>query len=70
MVAENHLSEQDRLQRGSFAGCIAGALSKQEYLDILAGAGFTDISVEYTHEVAAQMHGAIVKAVKPGGIRR
>jgi len=31
----------------------------------LAGAGFTHISVEYTHEVAPEMHGAIVKAVKP-----
>jgi arsenite methyltransferase len=65
VVAEDHLSEADRLERGSFAGCIAGALSKQEYLDTLAGAGFTAVSVDYTHEVAAQMHGAIVKAVKP-----
>jgi ubiquinone/menaquinone biosynthesis C-methylase UbiE len=64
VVAEDHLSEQDRIQRGSFAGCIAGALSKQEYLDALAQAGFVDISVEYTHEVAPEMHGAIVKAVK------
>ncbi|TFC03334.1 arsenite methyltransferase [Cryobacterium sp. MDB2-33-2] len=64
VVAENHLSEHDRLERGSFAGCIAGALSHQEYLDTLAGAGFVDISVAYTHEVAPEMHGAIVKAVK------
>ena len=64
VVAEDHLSEHDRIQRGSFAGCIAGALSKQEYLDTLAEAGFVDISVEYTHEVAPEMHGAIVKAAK------
>ncbi|MEC5150668.1 arsenite methyltransferase [Cryobacterium sp. GrIS_2_6] len=65
VVAEDHLSEQDRIERGSYAGCIAGALSHREYLDTLAGAGFTGISVEYTHEVAPEMHGAIVKAVKP-----
>ena len=65
VVAENHLSEQDRVERGSFAGCIAGALSHREYLDTLAGAGFTEISVDYTHEVAPEMHGAIVKAIKP-----
>jgi hypothetical protein len=59
------LTEQDRIERGSFAGCIAGALSHREYLDALAGAGFTGISVEYTHEVAPEMHGAIVKAVRP-----
>ncbi|MDY7526945.1 MULTISPECIES: arsenite methyltransferase [unclassified Cryobacterium] len=65
VVAEDHLSEQDRIERGSYAGCIAGALSHREYLDTLAGAGFTGISVDYTHEVAPDMHGAIVKAVKP-----
>jgi arsenite methyltransferase len=64
VVAEDHLSDQDRIQRGSFAGCIAGALSHQEYLEALAGAGFVDVSVEYTHEVAPEMHGAIVKAAK------
>ncbi|TFD06467.1 arsenite methyltransferase [Cryobacterium sp. TMT1-66-1] len=66
VVAENHLSAEDRIQRGSYAGCIAGALSNQEYLDALAAAGFVDGAVDYTHEVAAEMHGAIVKAVKPG----
>jgi arsenite methyltransferase len=65
VVAEDHLSEQDRIDRGSYAGCIAGALSRDEYLRTLAGAGFVDISVDYTHEVAAEMHGAIVKAVRP-----
>ena len=65
VVAENHLSEQDRIERGSYTGCIAGALSHQEYLDALTAAGFADPSVEYTHVVAPEMHGAIVKAVKP-----
>ena len=48
-----------------WVGCIAGALSEEEYRVALTAAGFTDISVEFTHEVAPQMHGAIVKAVKP-----
>ncbi len=65
VVAENHLSEQDRIDRGSFVGCIAGALSNEEYFATLSAAGFVDISVEYTHEVAPEMHGAIIKAVKP-----
>jgi arsenite methyltransferase len=64
VVAENHLSEADRIQRGTYAGCIAGALSHEEYVDKLTNAGFTDVTVEYTHEVAPQMHGAIVKANK------
>jgi len=65
VVSENQLSEQDRIDRGSFVGCIAGALSNEEYFAILSAAGFVDISVEYTHEVAPEMHGAIIKAVKP-----
>jgi hypothetical protein len=43
-------------------GCIAGALSKSEYEEGLRAAGFEDISVDFTHEVADGMHGAIVKA--------
>jgi len=65
VVAENQLSESERIERGSYAGCIAGALSEEEYRVALTAAGFTAVSVEFTHEVAPQMHGAIVKAVKP-----
>ena len=64
IVAENHLSPEERAQRGSYAGCIAGALSKAEYEEGLQAAGFDHVSVEFTHEAAEGMHGAIVKAVK------
>lgn len=64
VVAEDALSPADRAERGSFVGCIAGALSKGEYEAGLEGAGFEQISVEFTHRVADGMHGAIVKAVK------
>jgi SAM-dependent methyltransferase len=66
VVAEDHLTAVERAERGSYVGCIAGALSRREYLDGLAGAGFADASVTFTHEVAPGMHGAIVRAVKPG----
>jgi SAM-dependent methyltransferase len=65
VVAEDRLSPPERAQRGSYAGCIAGALAKREYEEGLAEAGFGEISVEFTHEVADGLHGAIVKAVKP-----
>ena len=65
VVAEDRLSPEARAERGSYAGCIAGALSKGEYEAGLAEAGFEEISVEFTHEVADGLHGAIVKAVKP-----
>lgn len=65
VVAEDHLGPAERAERGSYVGCIAGALSRQEYLDGLTAAGFTDASVEFTHQVADGMHGAIIRAVKP-----
>jgi arsenite methyltransferase len=65
VVAEDRLSRRDREARGSYVGCIAGALSKAEYEQGLVEAGFVDASVEFTHEVADGMHGAIVRARKP-----
>ena len=65
ILAEDHLSEADRTERGLYVGCIAGALSFTEYRDGLAMAGFADISITPTHEVVDGMHSAIVRAVKP-----
>ena len=65
VVAEDHLTPADRAERGSFVGCIAGALSRGEYLEGLAGVGFVDPEVTFTHEAAPGMHGAIIRARKP-----
>jgi SAM-dependent methyltransferase len=65
VVAENHLTAAERAERGGWVGCIAGALSITEYEQGLADAGFTDIEVTPTHEVAEGMHSAIVRARKP-----
>jgi SAM-dependent methyltransferase len=65
VVAEDHLSPTDRAERGSYMGCIAGALSRGEYLDGLAAVGFIDAEVQYTHDAAEGMHAAIIRAVKP-----
>jgi arsenite methyltransferase len=64
VVADNELTPADRAQRGSYVGCIAGALSVGEYEAGLEAAGFEDISVEFTHQVADGMHGAIIKATR------
>ena len=65
VVAEDRLSEAERADRGSFVGCIAGALSEGEYRAGLEDAGLTDIELRYTHRVADGMHAAIVRARKP-----
>ena len=65
VVAEDHLTPAERAERGSFVGCIAGALSRKEYVDGLAAAGFVDAEVTFTHEASPGMHGAIIRARKP-----
>jgi len=65
VVAEDHLGEADRAERGSFVGCIAGALSFAEYEGLLRAAGFVGIEITPTHELTDGMHGAIVQARKP-----
>jgi len=65
VVAEDRLSAADRAAAGSYVGCIAGALSRTEYLDGLAAAGFADASVTFTNEAAPGLHSAIIRAVRP-----
>jgi len=65
IVAEDHLTPTDRAERGSHVGCIAGALSSAEYRAGLARAGFTDVSVTFTHQVGDGLHSAIIKATRP-----
>jgi arsenite methyltransferase len=65
VVAEDHLTVEERAERGSYVGCIAGALSRREYLDGLAAVGFEGSTVDFTHVAAPGMHGAIVRATKP-----
>jgi len=65
IVAEDRLTAEERAERGSYAGCIAGALSISEFRAGLEAVGLADISVTPTHEVADGMVSAIVKATKP-----
>ncbi|MBA2314982.1 MAG: arsenite methyltransferase [Chloroflexi bacterium] len=65
IVAEDHLTPEQRAERGSYAGCIAGALSISEFRTGLEAAGLKDVTLTPTHAVAEGMVSAIVKATKP-----
>ncbi len=65
IVADDALTPEERAERGSYVGCIAGALSFGEYRVGLERAGFVDVEIESTHEVAERMYGAIVRARRP-----
>jgi arsenite methyltransferase len=65
VVTEDRLSEAERAARGSYVGCIAGALAVRDYRAGLEAAGLTDVSITFTHAVADGVHAAIIKATKP-----
>ena len=65
IVADDELTPTERAERGSYAGCIAGALSFSEFRDGLTDVGLTEVSITATHAAAPGMHSAIVKATKP-----
>ncbi|MGH9269954.1 MAG: arsenite methyltransferase, partial [Ilumatobacteraceae bacterium] len=65
VVTVDHLTDPERAERGSYVGCIAGALSVSDYRAGLQRAGFDNVSVEFTHAVGDGVHAAIVRATKP-----
>jgi arsenite methyltransferase len=67
VVADDALSPEERAARGSFVGCIAGALSFAEYRAGLESVGLADVTLTPTHGVGDGLHSAIVRATKPAG---
>jgi arsenite methyltransferase len=65
IVAEDRLTPEQRAEQGSYAGCIAGALSISEFRHGLEASGFADVSITPTHTVTEGMLSAIVQATKP-----
>jgi arsenite methyltransferase len=68
VVAEDSLTPAQRAERGTWVGCVAGALARSEYLAGLADAGFADATVTFTHPAADGLHSAIVRATKPADV--
>jgi arsenite methyltransferase len=68
VVAEDALTPAQRAERGSYVGCIAGALSFAEYRAGLEAVGLADVSITPTHPVGDGMWGAIIKATKPATV--
>jgi arsenite methyltransferase len=65
IVADDLLTAEERAKRGSYTGCIAGALSFREMRDGLRAVGLDDVEVVPTHQIVDGMHSAIVRATKP-----
>jgi SAM-dependent methyltransferase len=65
VVADDLLTAEQRAERGTYVGCIAGALSFREMRDGLRAVGLTDVEVVPTHQIVEGMHSAIIRATKP-----
>jgi SAM-dependent methyltransferase len=65
IVADDDLSPEQRAERGSYVGCIAGALSFTEFRAGLEAVGLVDVEVVPSHAVADGMHSSIIRARKP-----
>ncbi len=51
IVVQGELPEELKKSAELYAGCIAGALQKEDYLKIISGTGFTDIEIKKTKKI-------------------
>ncbi|MDE3131796.1 MAG: arsenite methyltransferase [Acidobacteriota bacterium] len=65
VIADEDMDEATRADMRAFTGCIAGALTRREFEEMLGQAGFEDIEIEQTHRVHRAAASAIVRARKP-----
>ncbi|HUH81276.1 MAG TPA: arsenite methyltransferase [Solirubrobacteraceae bacterium] len=65
VIADRDMDDQTRADVAAWTGCIAGALTRQEFADALTAAGLTDVEINETHRVHEHAASAIIRANKP-----
>ncbi len=65
VIAGPDMDDATRADLAAYTGCIAGALTEQEFREGLEAAGFTDVEIRETHRVHAHATSAIIRARKP-----
>jgi arsenite methyltransferase len=65
IVADPDMDEETRRDMAQWTGCIAGALTEDEFRAELEAAGFEEIEVRETHRVHDQAGSAIIRARVP-----
>jgi ubiquinone/menaquinone biosynthesis C-methylase UbiE len=68
VVADPDLDEATRRDMEAWTGCIAGALTREHYRELLEGAGFGDVEIQETHRVHPRASSAIIRARRPPGV--
>jgi arsenite methyltransferase len=65
IVADPDMDDETRRDMERWTGCVAGALTEEQFRWGLGAAGFTEVEVRETHRVHDQAGSAIVRARKP-----
>ncbi len=65
VIADPDMDEATRADMQQWTGCIAGALTRAEFEDALAAAGFERVEIHETHRVHEHASSAIVRARRP-----
>jgi arsenite methyltransferase len=65
VIADPDLDDTTRADMAAWTGCIAGALTEDEFRAALTGAGLVDVEIRPTHRVHEHAGAAIVRARKP-----
>jgi arsenite methyltransferase len=65
VIADPDMDEATRASMAEWTGCVAGALTRAEFVEALEAAGLADIEIDTTHRVHEHASSAIVRARKP-----
>jgi arsenite methyltransferase len=66
VIADPDMDDQTRADMAAWTGCIAGALTRDQFQQALLEAGLTDIEINATHRVHEHARSAIIRARKLG----
>jgi ubiquinone/menaquinone biosynthesis C-methylase UbiE len=65
VLADPDMDQATRADMQQWTGCIAGALTRQEFEQALSDAGLVEIEISETHRVHEHAGAAVIRAVKP-----
>jgi hypothetical protein len=65
VIADRDMDDATRADLAQYVGCIAGALTADEYTRYLTAAGLAEVEIIETHRVHEHAGSAIIRARKP-----
>jgi arsenite methyltransferase len=64
VIADSDMDDATRADMQQWTGCVAGALTREEYEGALTAAGLVDVEIRETHRVHEHAGAAIIRATK------